>query len=278
MLAEDSTTMNIVGNDPTGQNLVKYLHQNLHLYHLQDYVKVDPLPNMRSIKESGNWVLFKGAKGWAAIKPLGDSYTVVGMGNDGKTHEMTTSRVAEVNGIIRMTAGKIVSTWMSSSKVNVAANTKAAREKNRQDLAKTSNKVSYETLVERLRPLLVKYLTTAEAELRGMMGNLMKAGRYNSRAQKTMRRLQFLQQYREQLAAGGEVHSNVANVIRKAAKLAATHYYPDLAGDFTNNHGGDLMVSQRAVDQLFTDINAGDTKKLAGIMAYVKRELMGIGQ
>ena len=62
MLAEDSTTMNIVGNDPIGQALVKYLHQNLHLYHLQDYVKIDALPTMKSVKESGNWVLFKGTK------------------------------------------------------------------------------------------------------------------------------------------------------------------------------------------------------------------------
>jgi hypothetical protein len=271
-ITEASTAMDMVAKDTGGAEVVRHLHKNMGLDHTLAYQKIDKI-SWSDIKgrSLGTWVLIKGAKGTGAIKAGRDDYTAVASSGT----EVKTFRDGKGGNIIDFLKGEIG----KLQGFYTARGTRAVSDKqSKRADAKAGvgpQEVSKDTLVKKFRPLWVRAMNAAIADIKGHVANMIKNDAYG-KAMKKLKYIESLQAGLEELEMGGEDTPNyIREAVQTAIYMAASHYYPEQTGNITRGYGGGYSSQfSEGPQRLLKDISGGDTKKLGTVLGFFKRALI----
>lgn len=265
------------------RQLIKTLHTRYGMSHNQEFVPAHRVL-FGELKEfpQGAWSLIAGSNGCAATKWDGNTHQVV-VSSDGGIETWENQRGGNIEAFIKQRIGKML-------KFYLAADNRYAKKK-RSDRAKAAaanskgpDVVTLDSLVMRLKPLWMRYISIAEADIGGMIKTMISAGAY-TRASNKLQYLSKIDKVLKKMEAGDfQGRSNsyshdsvvdfVGNALKGALAMTAHQFYPDLTGEITRNNAGEYSVGSHGVQQILTDISNGDLSKIAVTMRHFKRTLL----
>jgi hypothetical protein len=274
IIFEASTTMDLIKGLPGGQEVVKYLHQNEKLSHDQPYKKIDKI-SWSDLKDNyrGSWVIMKFPRGVGAIKQTHGSYMAVSS-SGGDVETFNDSRGGNIMDFFKEKLGGKPSAFYTGSDKGAVANIRSKRADQQKGAAGID--ITTSKLVLKFKPLWVRAATAAIADIKGMVGIMVK----NDSFDKASTKLSQLRDLSNALSSlESDDNPSVPNIFNKSVQtaviLAASHYYPDDTQDITRAYGGEYRPgSDVGVNKLLSDISGGDTKKLGTILSFFKRSLI----
>ena len=299
MLDEASTAGEAVRGSPYADQLISQVHKTLAMGHDIKWAPEQKITWADIKQRAPNFVLIQGTKGTAAIRYAGESYTVMFADADGVHTENSTSINALMN-VIKSAIGKPKGYWVAtntgersrygrtaSGSIGDVERKRSAREKSREvnnpnmlEPNKHYNENFY-ALIGKLRPLYMKYIQHAIADIKGAAGMAIKNDAF-ARAAGKIEKARKLQIIYDQLEDSTNIHDmprDIENKIRGAIYLAASHFYPDETGTVSLSSGyrgyrGNTVQNQDGPRHLINDVASGDSAKLAAIMTFFKRLLL----
>lgn len=269
---EASTSLSLITGNPGGETVIKKLHKDMKLAHDQDYRQVDKI-SWSELKDAykGAWVIIQGAKGTGAIRAKGGNYEAVAS-TGGEVRVVKDGRGGNVLDFLKGEIGKL-------QKFYVGKNTSAVDDKQRKRADAQKGKdpeVTQETLMKKFKPLWVRAVTAAIADVKGHIANQIKNDAF-AKAEKKLGQVKSLQNALEALEAGvdADVPGSIKSAVNIAVLMAASHHYPEQTGSISRGYGSGYNA-QRAegAQQLLKDIAAGDQKKLGTVLGFFKRALI----
>lgn len=136
------------------------------------------------------------------------------------------------------------------------------------------------SLVKKFKPLWLRTMEAARADVKGYVNLQIKNGAYDL-VEPKLRRLRELDDAITDLEFDptAQTVELVARAITDAIAMSAYHYYPEKAGRISREYSRaagryTLTTGKNAVEQLFNDISTGDMTKLGTILAFFKRNLI----
>lgn len=273
---EASTSMNLITGKPGGEAVVKHLHKDLQLAHDLNYRQIEKI-SWSDLKESyrGAWVIIVGSNGVGAIKARGGStgsYDAVASAG-GEVRTSSDSRGGNIIDFLKGEIGKL-------QKFYVAKNTSAVSDKQRkradQQKGAGAAEVTQETLMKKFKPLWIKAMNAAIADIKGHVANQIKNDAFD-KAKRKLNHIESLQNNIEQIEAGSsEIPGFIQSSVNSAVLMAASYHYPEQTGNIERSRYGGGMNSQfpEGPRQLLKDISEGDTKKLGTVLNFFKRSLI----
>jgi hypothetical protein len=271
-VVEASSAMNVVGSVPGGSDVVKHLHKKLGLGHDLTYAPIEKI-SWSEIKgrSAGTWVLIKGSRGTGAIKAVNDRYETLGSVGE-EVKEFKDSKGGNVLDFLKGEIGKL-QTFYS------ARGTSAVRDKQKKRLDTKDGagpqEINRDALVKKFRPLWVRAMTAAIADIKGHVANMIKNDAF-SKASKKLKYIESLQAGLEELESGGsDTPQYIRTSVQTAIYMASSHYYPEQTGNISRGYGGDYSAQySEGPQKLLKDIAAGDTKKLGTVLGFFKKALV----
>lgn len=308
VLDEDSEAMVAVRGSPYADQLIQRIHNKMNLSHKLKFQEKEKI-QWKEIKEvEPNFVLIAGTTGTAAVNWDGVRYTAIIANAEGVTRGSNPSINTLMNDIkegigkpkkfwepVPVKVPQEYDTYEKRFGKDVALPTTIRRQRTaakKLDPTKSSNLTpgggltregdNLTKLFAKLKPLLLKYLTTALADVKGAAGIAMKNDSYNT-AKKKLDLAAKLSDMIEHLSdpdmddgyARGSKDELLKNKIQHAVVMTASYYYPDETGDIVKGYNGALRPSKNVgTDHVINDIAKGDSKKLATVMAYLKQSFL----
>jgi hypothetical protein len=272
-VVEASSSMNILAAHPGGQEVVKHLHKNMALAHDLDYSPIEKI-SWSDIKgrSNGTWILVQGTKGTGAIRARGDRYTAVAS-TGGEVKSIDDSRGGNILDFFKDEIGKV-------RQFHMARNTRAVDDKRRKrddnKDATGAQPVSKDTLVKKFKPLWIRAISAAVADIKGHVANMIKNDAFD-KAKKKLERVSTLQSAVYDLESGSEdTPEFIRTSVQIAIYMAASHHYPDQTGNITRSGWGGGYSAQfdEGPRRLLADITSGDTAKLGTVLGFFKRTLI----
>jgi hypothetical protein len=268
MLNEDSTGLDLVRGQTGGEAVIKKLHQAGGLSHDQEYHPVDKI-TWSQIKDNRSWVIIQGAKGVGAIKTSGGNYYAEAS-DGGEVQSQNSSRSDAVTTFLKSVIGSFKKYYVGRES-GAVANLKRKRSQNKEV---PSNKVDQTSLVKKFRPLWIRGVEAAIADVKGMVGIMIKNDAF-SKAESKIALLKKLEGTLENIASGEDSPNLIQQSVQAAIVMSAGHYYPEKTGEITKQrYSGYSSENQEGVSKLLNDIAQGDTAKLGTILAFFKRSLI----
>jgi len=273
VMFEASSSMSLIKGLPGGQELVKHLHSKEQLSHDQEYQQIDKI-SWSDLKDTyrGSWVIMKYPKGVGAIKQQAGNYLAAASTGNG-VETFSDSRGGNIMDFLKeKLGGKPLAFYTGRDKGDVK---KIQQKRANQNKPSSDTSASIISLVTKFKPLWVRAATAAIADIKGMVGIMVK----NDSFDKASTKLGKLRDLNSALISLENEDSGVPNIFNKAVKtaviLSASHYYPDDTLDITQQYGGEYYTgSDVGVNKLLADISSGDTKKLGTILSFFKRSLI----
>ena len=269
---EASTAMNLIANTPGGREVVQKLHKDMRLAHDLGYRQIDKI-SWSDLKNmyNGAWVIIQGANGTGAIKSYRDQYEAVAS-SGGEIRSVKDSRGGNVIDFLKGEIGKLQKYYVAANtnKVNTKQSQRADRQKG------LNTEVTQETLMKKFKPLWIKAITAAIADIKGHVANQIKNDAFE-KARYKLDYISTLQNAIDSLEAGSsETPNAVQKSINSAVLMAAAHHYPETTGNIERSrYGGGLSAQfSEGPAKLLKDISAGDTAKLGTILSFFKRSLI----
>jgi hypothetical protein len=275
-IPEDSSAMGTMSSVPGGSEVVQKLHKEMGLAHDQGYEEIDKI-SWSVLKDTryGAWVLIKGEKGAGAIKAdaRGNGYTSVAFdAATGQVETYSNDRGGNNIDFLKSKIGKLRSFYIGTDT--------GGREKKRKERQERSEKpeagaVSTDTLINKFRPLWLRAMTAAEADVKGMIATMIKNSAYE-KAKRKMDQASRLLSAIERLETG--TLSGAPDFVKEAVSLAvmmsAAHYYPEETGEIRKDYRSYSPQFYEGVNKLLKDISGGDTAKLGTVLSFFKRSLI----
>lgn len=272
-LNEVSTSMDLIVGKPGGREVVQKLHKDMKLAHDIGYKPVEKI-SWSELKDSyrGAWVIIQGTKGTGAIRAASGNYeAVASSGEEVKT--TSDSRGGNILDFLKGEIGKL-------QKFYVGKNTTAVSDKQRKraDAKKgTSTEVTQDTLIKKFKPLWVRAINAALADVKGHIANMIKNDAFE-KAKKKLNYLETLQSGLESIEAGSsDTPEFISKAVNAAVLMAASHHYPEQTGNIERSRwgsGGYNAQFSEGPAQLLKDISNGDTAKLGTVLGFFKRTLI----
>ena len=274
-LNEASTSLNLILDNPGGKQVVKFLHTDMGLAHDQDYRQVEKI-SWSELKDTrrGAWVIIKGTTGTGAIRATAAGGYEATASSGGPVDSFADGRGGNLLDFLKSKIGKL-------NKFYVGNNTSTVNDKRKkradQQAGTDTSTVSVETLTKKFKPLWVKAITAAIADVKGHIANQIKNDAFDKAAKK-LEHVKRLQQSIESLETDSDTPNSVRAAINVAVLMAASHHYPEQTGtisrsNHTYNQGYNAQRSEGG-SQLMKDIAAGDQKKLGTVLTFFKRSLI----
>jgi len=275
-IAEVSTSLNLVKQQPGGDAVIKYLHSKQGLSHDQSYRPVDKI-SWSDLKGSyrGAWVIIIGQKGVGAIRASGGttgSYEAIAVDPSGELRHLNDSRGGNILDFFKPLLGKF-------NKYYVGSNTTAVKDKQKQrdwNQSSPASQVDKTTIIKKFKPLWVKAMTAALADVKGMAQTMIKNDSYD-KAEKKLSLCRSLENAIDAVESGDtDIPGIIGKAVNSGILMAASHHYPEETGEINRGrYGGDLSTErQEGPQKLLADIAGGDTAKLGTILSFFKRSLM----
>lgn len=288
ILYEYSTAMNLISS-PSGTKVLKHLLQQRMISHDQPFTQIDKvsLADLKATKEGNAYVLFQGDMGAAVMLYKASHrkyYVYFASVNDPEINNVSFDKGTEAMNAVRTNIGKIKKIYVgktselagSSDIVNKqSVRSKRLRGKDSIGVSGITRINSAERLYMKFRPLFNRAIASAIADIRGIATNMIKNGAYQKAKQKIdkMHKLENIQNDLE-FASPEEQDTTLSAVISDSLKMAAHYYYPEETGKLTTRYRSLDMEDRKGLDHLISDIASGDTKKLAAVIAFFKRNLI----
>ena len=274
IMFEDSSTMNLINGLPGGQQVVKYLHSQQGLGHAQDYKQIAKIA-WSELKDAyrGAWVIMQYKNGVGAIKQLNGTYYAVASSGEAPV-AFQDGRGGNVMDFLKgKLGGNPIKLWVGRE-TGTTKDLKQKRLKSKQELEKTTT-ISPEALATKFKPLWVKAMTVAIADIKGHVSNQIKNDAFE-KAERKLGQLKRLNDALLSLESDKSTKPDFLNTaIGTAVTMSASHYYPDQTGNITRSYSSGLVPdSQEGVQQLLKDISAGDQAKLGTVLSFFKRALI----
>jgi hypothetical protein len=272
-LLEASSAMNMLAAKPGGPEVVKHLHKSMKLAHDLGYSPIEKI-SWSELKGSsyGKWVLIQGTTGTGAIKAINDRYEAVASVG-GEVKQFRDGKGGNVLDFLKGEIGKL-------QKFYTARGSRAVDDKQqkRAEFKKGAGvqEVNKETLVKKFKPLWVRAMNAAIADIKGHVANMIKNDAF-VKASKKLKYIEGLQASLEELEGGGtDTPEIISRAVQTAIYMAASHHYPDQTGNITKSGwgGGYSAQSEEGPRLLLKDISSGDTKKLGTVLGFFKRTLI----
>ena len=269
-LTEASTSMNLITGQPGGAQVVRTLHRTMGLAHNIEYYPVQKI-SWSDLKDNyrGTWVIIVGTTGVGAIQALNNSYTALAS-TGGEIETFKNDRGGDIKSFLKEKLGKL-------QKYFVGRNTRDVedkREKRDQLKRQSSSRMDRDTIVKKFKPLWVKAMSTAIADVKGHISNMIQNDAF-TKAEKKLEHVKSLQSGLEALEAGETQLSLISNAVQMAIYMAASYYYPEQTGELNRGYGRTYNPeNMEGPNRVLTDIAQGDTQKLGTVLAYFKRNLI----
>ena len=274
-LPEASSSMGIVASLPGGQQVTQFLHTKYGLAHDQSY---SPIPKISWSDLKGRygrkWVLIKGSKGTGAIRVRNDNYEAVASAGS-EVQVSSSGRGGTVLDFLKANIGSLKEFYVGEDTGEVGKKQKS-RADARKGTAAAAGVVTQDTLIKKFRPLWARAITSSIADIKGMVGTMVKNDAFD-KAEKKIQTLKQLEAALYSIENGDDdVPQNIGNSVSVAIMMAASHYYPDETGEITKQRYNRSYSSEneQGPRKLLADISAGDTKKLGTILSFFKRSLI----
>lgn len=275
ILDEASTSLSMVQSRPGGKQVVQKLHQEKGLAHDQSYREI-PKISWSELKDTrhGAWVIVNGSKGTGAIRASGGSYEAMASAG-GEVQTFRNDRGGNILDFLKGIIGNFRSFHVGSD-TGAVKNVKQKRAS--LNATQGPKAVSNDTLVEKFKPLWLRAMTAAQADIKGMVVNMIKNDAY----EKAERKLGMLKKLDNAILSldSGELEDApdfVRAAVQTAVLMSASHYYPEETGEIQRQRwgsGGYEATGYYGPRKLLADIANGDTKKLGTILAFFKRSLI----
>jgi hypothetical protein len=272
-VVEASSAMNVLAANPGGPEVVKHLHKSMALAHDLGYTPIEKI-SWSEIKgrSAGTWVLIKGTNGTGAIKAVNDRYETVAS-SGGEVRSFKDSKGGNILEFLKGEIGKLQKFYSARGTSDVRN-----KQQKRAD-SKTgsgSSEVNRDSLVKKFKPLWTRAMTSAIADIKGHVANMIKNDAF-AKASKKLKYIEQLQASLEELEAGtSDTPEFIRNSVQIAILMAASHYYPEQTGNITKSGwgGGYSAQSDEGPRKLLQDIASGDTSKLGTVLGFFKRTLI----
>lgn len=278
-IPESSTASAMLGSLPGGPQLIQTLHKDLGLAHDQKYEEIEKISwSVLKDTRDGAWVLIKGSESVGAIKADGSGgYQSVAF--DPTTNQVVTfknDRGGNNIDFLKSKIGRLRAFFVGS---DTGERARKQRQRKQANLQPTAASVTKDTLVKKFKPLWLRAMTAAEADIKGMIAVMIKNSSYG-KAKRKMDQAEKLQSAIEKLETGSlsDTPEFIGGAVNLAIMMAAAHHYPEKTGDIrrADRYGGMNYSSQFAEgpQQLLKDISEGDTSKLGTVLTFFKRSLV----
>lgn len=270
---EASTSLNLISGNPGGDAVIKKLHKEMSLAHDQNYRQVEKI-SWSDLKGSydGAWVIIIGSKGTGAIKSRGDTYDAVASAGE-EIQQATDSRGGNILDFLKSNIGKLQKFYVGRGSRQV----KDLQRKRADAKQGADNKIDQATLLKKFKPLWLKAMTAAQADIKGHVANMIKNDAF-AKAKNKLNQVERLQDSIESLEGGGSGRTEILdNAINVAVLMAAAHHYPEETGTIARGRYGSGSYSAQHSEgpsKLLQDISNGDTAKLGTILGFFKRALI----
>ncbi len=276
MLAEDSTTGDIIASKPGGRELMQNLHKTSGAPHDLKYKQIEKI-SWSELKDysRNSWVLLIGSKGTGAIKSDNNRYHAKASA-DGEISEFRDERGGNILDFLKPKIGKITGIHVALLQSDTSATRRSRAERNKPP---ESAKTSAESLTTKFKPLFARAIEAAMADVRGFAANMIKNGNYDG----AVKKLNLLSKYDgmlENIQSGNDISDNMSRIVRDALILSTAHFYPEEAGEIQaassryGSSGGYSIQNSSVIEKLLNDISSGDTKKLSTVIAFFKQRLI----
>lgn len=274
-LTEASTSLDLVKSKPGGKEVVKYLHSNNTLSHDQEYNPVMKI-QWSELKDGryGSWVIIQGDNGIGAIRAYSGSYTAIAS-NGGPVQTFKNDRGGNIIDFLKGQIGQLRKFYVGADE-NKAKLLKQARAKQQQTLS--APLMDQSALVKKFKPLWLKAIRAAQADIKGMVANMIKNDAYD-KAKRKLNMLEELDTIAESIEAGdnSDSYAPINRAVGNALTLAAGYHYPEQTGEITRGRYGDNglnVANGEGRRLLIKDISEGDQAKLSTVLAFFKRNLI----
>jgi hypothetical protein len=273
-LPEASSSMAVIQQHKGGAEVIKKLHQDQKLGHDITYQPVAKI-SWSELKDSyrGAWVIIQGDKGTGAIKAsggnTGDYFAVASSGgetrsmNDGRGGNVLDFLKGEIGGLRKFFVGKNTTAVVDKQKKRAA------------DKVGADRTINQDVLVRKFKPLWVKAITAAIADIKGHVSNQIKNDAFE-KAKRKLEQIEQLQSGLEAIEAGNsEIPQFIGTAVNTAILMAASHHYPEQTGNISRSYSRNYSSeNSEGPAQLLKDISEGDTAKLGTILSFFKRSLI----
>jgi len=266
--------MALIQQHKGGAEVIKKLHQDQKLGHDINYQPVAKI-SWSELKDSyrGAWVIIQGDKGTGAIKAsggnTGDYFAVASSGgetrsmNDGRGGNVLDFLKGEIGGLRKFYVGKNTTAVVDKQKKRAA------------DKVGADRTINQDVLVKKFKPLWVKAITAAIADIKGHVSNQIKNDAFE-KAKRKLDQIEQLQQGLEAIESGNkDIPQFIGTAVNTAILMAASHHYPEQTGNITRSYSRNYSSeNSEGPAQLLKDISEGDTAKLGTILSFFKRSLI----
>lgn len=252
--------------------LIKYLHSQQLLPHDMSNIREVDAFDWRDIKSSAQysdrkyWLLIIGTSGSACIMPTssGSWRTYLSSLHYKEVLTDTHNRINDAVNEIKPEVGKVIARYMMVGK---------PVEKRKKPRDPFLSGYTNSDLYNKFKPLINKAVTQAIADVRGMVITQIK----NDAFEKATAKVQKLNTLSNLLdLTDGDQARLLDPYLMLAVLSTASHFYPDITGEIRkqyNTYGSSFNVGPTQVRR---DIANGDTKKLAYVLYFLKRELVAL--
>lgn len=288
ILQEATTLSTILPNNPAANKLIANLHRGRELPHDQQYQPTDTI-SWSAINDTrrGAWVIIQFASGVGAIRAFANKNGYEAVAVPSESLEVAADEFTKGGDVInffkQQGLGKIQQLFVGQDTGARAEKAgKRMSQKRSQEKATTTDS---DRLVMKFRPLWVKAITAAMADVKGMAVTMIQNDAIH-KAETKLNRLSELQSILDAIESGemaveligGRARNTKSEYLKKLVNnsiiLTAAHYYPEETGDITRNYGGLGTSRYGGSSQVLRDIAAGDQKKLSAVLAFFKRQLI----
>ena len=270
---EASTAMNLIVGKPGGREVIQTLHKDMKLAHNLNYGSVEKI-SWSELKDArqGAWVILQADNGTGAIRARNDNYEAVAS-TGGEIKKFNDGKGGNILDFFKREIGK-------PRKFFVARNTSDVKDKQtKRQQAQTqtgTTEVSKETLVKKFRPLWIRAMTAAIADIKGHVANMIKNDAFE-KAKKKLIYIESLNASLEELEAGNQdTPETITKSVNVAVLMAASHHYPEQTGNIERSRygGGYNAQFEEGPRMLLKDISSGDTAKLGTVLGFFKKALI----
>lgn len=271
LLTEVSSSMPLVQKNPGGKEVIQTLHTGHYLAHDQKYRPV-PQISWSEVKEyyNGAWIIIVGTTGTAAIRSTGGTtgnYNIFAS-DGGEVQSTTKTNATETMAFLKNIIGKPTQFYVGEKNDNISTlkNLRKTRTTN------NNSNITPEKLVEKFRPLWIKAVTAAIAEVKGMSITMIR----NDSFEKARTKIKHAEELEQVLLIlqGQRAPDVIKSSVTTAISMAAHYHYPELTGEITKGYNGYQAQYEAGPRKLMSDIAGGDTQKLGTILGFFKRNLI----
>lgn len=136
---------------------------------------------------------------------------------------------------------------------------------------KPSTELTPKEIAKRLSPIMLRALTSAMADKKGLIANMIKNDSFKQ-ARKQISQLEKLEEMQDDISRGF-FSDRYLSVINGSMWLSAAYLYPEEVSQLRRNYGT-IVGSGNGRRLLLKDIEDGNLKNLGVIIGFIKRELL----